>query len=47
VPRPAEAERRRALNAALDAIARRFGDGAVTRADLARRGREEDEGGER
>jgi DNA polymerase-4 len=33
-PRP-EVEKRRSLNAALDTLARRFGDGAVTRADLA------------
>jgi DNA polymerase-4 len=42
-PEPGE-ERRRALNTALDALADRFGDGAVVRADLApptgrRRGR--------
>ncbi|HSD20797.1 MAG TPA: DNA polymerase IV [Anaeromyxobacter sp.] len=36
----AEVEKRRSLNAALDALARRFGDGAVTRADLA----EDDDG---
>jgi len=41
-PRPPEAERRRALNAALDALAERFGDGAVTRADLVGRGRRGD-----
>ncbi|WP_242346253.1 DNA polymerase IV [Anaeromyxobacter terrae] len=34
-PPPPEVEKRRSLNAALDALARRFGDGAVTRADLA------------
>ena len=28
-------EKRRSLNAAIDALARRFGEGAVTRADLA------------
>jgi DNA polymerase-4 len=38
-PRP-EIEKRRSLNAALDALARRFGEGAVTRADLS----DEDEG---
>jgi DNA polymerase-4 len=34
-PRPAAAEKRRALNAALDALAERFGESAVTPADLA------------
>ncbi|WP_242395230.1 DNA polymerase IV [Anaeromyxobacter oryzisoli] len=34
VPRPPEEDRRRRLNAALDALADRFGEGAVTRADL-------------
>jgi len=38
---PPDAAKRRALNAALDALAERFGDRAVTRADLAER-----EGGE-
>jgi DNA polymerase-4 len=33
--RPPDAEKRRSLNAALDALALRFGDRAVTRADLA------------
>nr|WP_041454001.1 DNA polymerase IV [Anaeromyxobacter sp. K] len=36
-PPPPEASRRKALNAALDALAGRFGEGAVTRADLAGR----------
>jgi len=35
------AERRKALDAALDALADRFGEGAVVPADLARRGRRE------
>jgi DNA polymerase-4 len=35
-PEPADATRRRALNAALDALTDRFGDQAVTRADLSR-----------
>jgi DNA polymerase IV len=35
VPRPPEVERRRALNAALDRLADRFGEGAVRPADLA------------
>jgi DNA polymerase-4 len=35
--RPPDADRRRALNSALDALAERFGDRAVTRADLAER----------
>jgi DNA polymerase IV len=39
-PRP-DVEKRRSLNAALDALARRFGEGAVTPADLS----EEEEGG--
>jgi DNA polymerase IV len=34
-PRPPADERRRRLNAALDTLADRYGDGAVTRADLA------------
>ncbi len=39
VPAQPEAARRQALNTALDAIAGRFGDGAVVRADLADRPR--------
>jgi DNA polymerase-4 len=34
-PEQAQVEKRRSLNAAIDALARRFGEGAVTRADLA------------
>lgn len=51
-PPPPEASRRKALNAALDALAGRFGEGAVTRADLAgrpprrRHGDPEDGGGD-
>jgi DNA polymerase IV len=36
-PPPPEAARRKALNAALDALAERFGEGAVGPADLAGR----------
>ena len=34
-PERAQVEKRRSLNAAIDALARRFGEGAVTRADSA------------
>jgi len=34
-PERGQVEKRRSLNAAIDALARRFGEGAVTRADLA------------
>lgn len=44
-PPPREAARRKALNAALDAIAGRFGDEAVVRADLAGRPRRRSDGG--
>jgi DNA polymerase IV len=46
VPRPPEEDRRRRLNAALDALADRFGEGAVTRADLAGPGRALRRGGD-
>jgi DNA polymerase-4 len=42
---PPPDERRRALNAALDRIAERFGDGAVVPADLAHRPRRGEQGG--
>jgi len=38
-PAPAEAQRRKALHSALDALADRYGEGAVVRADLAGRAR--------
>ncbi|WP_242371997.1 DNA polymerase IV [Anaeromyxobacter sp. SG26] len=41
---PPEVEKRRSLNAALDVLARRFGDRAVTRADLADEDGREDDG---
>ncbi len=41
-PEPPDAGKRRALNAALDALAERFGERAVTRADLAERDGDED-----
>ncbi|BDG03676.1 DNA polymerase IV [Anaeromyxobacter oryzae] len=47
VPRPPEETRRRKLNAALDALADRFGENTVTRADLAGPARTLRRGGDR